>query len=156
MEWSGAGTATQLVDIGVVEAGAEAAPALVRPSSTRGRKSWSRQAREEWLRTKLTADARWYARTGVPFYRQTELLIPQAISQFYLGSVGVVGFQTITLPAALHELGMRRARDEILFDVWPHEIISPRAGRHVMVEMLPISVSERDVSSCPCRPLHGA
>ena len=207
IDWSGAATATEGVDIAIVEAGQKSSPAVVRPPAIRGRKRWSRQACEEWLRPKLRAaeprtlvlvdagfaypsgaartlvgaaswmdlvkamgqlyrthrtaravgqylndqfrdgapfrfdagrsDARWYARYGIPYYRQTELLVPQAISEFYLGSGGAVGFHTITFLATLDDLIRRRKDGETAFDVWPYEVTLPRGQRHVVVECYP-------------------
>lgn len=82
------------------------------------------------------ADARWYARHLVPYYRQTELLVPQAISELYFGSGAAVGFHTITFLAALDDLILRRDAGELAFDVWPFEIASAPRG-HVVVECYP-------------------
>jgi len=45
---------------------------------------------------------------GVPYYRHTELVAPQAISQWYLGSGGNVGFHSITGMAAIDDLIKQR------------------------------------------------
>ena len=207
VDWSGAGAATDGVDIAVVEAGRAGAPAVVPPSSMdgRARKRWSRDACEAWLagvlasdaptlvlvdagfaypsgaaramvsatdwralvkeiaalyRTHGTAravatainarfpdgapfrfnearaDARWYARHHVAYYRQAELLVPQAISELYFGSGAVVGYHTVTLLAALDAMIARREKNELAFDVWPFEIASAPRG-HVLVECYP-------------------
>lgn len=75
-------------------------------------------------------DLRWYAAHHVPYYRQTELLVPQTISEFYLGSGSAVGFHTITLLAALDALRNR----SVAFAVWPFE---DAAEGHVLAECYP-------------------
>ncbi len=92
------------------------------------------------------ADARWYARHGVPYYRQTELLVPQTISEFYLGSGAAVGFHTITVLATLDALTQRREDGDVAFDVWPQEVASPREGRHVIAECYPALCRSRSVA----------
>lgn len=45
-------------------------------------------------------DFRFYLDSGTPYYRLVEMAVPQAVSQWYLGSGGTVGFSTITGMAA--------------------------------------------------------
>jgi len=207
IDWSGAATATDGVDLAIVVGEGRGSARVVRPPAIRGRTKWSRLACEEWLRTQLTAnaprtlvlidagfsypsgaarllvgakswtelvhamgercrthgtargvgahinerfadgapfrfdairsDARWYARNEIAYYRQTELLVPQVISEFYLGSGAAVGFHTITLLATLSALMRDRERGDLAFDVWPQETFAPRAGRHVLAECYP-------------------
>lgn len=82
-------------------------------------------------------DARFYLDSGVAYYRLVETAIPQAISQWYLGAGGVVGFHTITGLSALHDLLARRQRGEVDFLVWPQECCTPDNGKHILVESYP-------------------
>jgi len=83
------------------------------------------------------SDLRFYMTAGVGYYRLVELAVPQAISQWYFGSGGTVGFHTITGLAALHDLILRREQKEIDFLVWPHECDDPDSGTHLIVESYP-------------------
>jgi hypothetical protein len=74
---------------------------------------------------------------GVAYYRLTELIAPQAISQWYLGSGGTVGFHSITGMAAIDDLIQRREAGELDFTVWPQETLEPNGDRHVLVESYP-------------------
>ena len=81
-------------------------------------------------------DRRFYDSHDVPYYRLTEIAIPQAISQWYLGSGGKVGSHTITGLAGLAELLRRRDAGELAFAVWPQEWVRlprrpPRCGREL-------------------------
>src|SRR5262249_8092440 len=49
-------------------------------------------------------DFRFYSDNGVAYYRLTELIAPQGISQWYLGSGGTVGFHTISGLSEIHHL----------------------------------------------------
>ncbi len=82
-------------------------------------------------------DFRFYLDNETPYYRLVEIAIPQAISQWYLGSGGTVGFSSITGMAALRYLMDMRAQGEIDFRVWPQEGLVPEANKHVIVESYP-------------------
>ncbi len=83
------------------------------------------------------ADFCFYLDEKVSYYRLVETVIPQAISQWYLGSGGTVGFSSITGMAALRHLMNMRAQGEIDFRVWPQEGLTPDADKHVIVESYP-------------------
>lgn len=76
-----------------------------------------------------------YLANDVAYYRLTELAAPQAISQWYLGSGGTVGFHTITGLSAIDSLMSSRDKGELDFSVWPFEEVSP--GQSVIVETYP-------------------
>lgn len=80
-------------------------------------------------------DFRFYLDHGIGYYRLTELIAPQAISQWYLGSGGTVGFHTITGLAAIDYLLNLRERKKIDCVVWPFEDLTPDG--HVLVESYP-------------------
>lgn len=80
-------------------------------------------------------DFRFYLANGVAYYRLTEMAAPQAISQWYLGSGGTVGFHTITGLSAIDWLMSHRETDGLRFSVWPFEGV--RADDHVLVETYP-------------------
>jgi hypothetical protein len=80
-------------------------------------------------------DYRFYVQKGVPYYRLTELAAPQAISQWYLGSGGAVGFHTITGWSALNHLLDLREKGEVRFKVWPHETLTPEGN--TLIESYP-------------------
>jgi hypothetical protein len=88
-------------------------------------------------------DFRFYLDQGVPYYRLTELIAPQGISQWYLGSGGTVGFHTITGLAAIHSLIQERSAGTLEFVVWPHETLEPNGSQHVLVESYPA------ICACP-------
>ena len=90
------------------------------------------------------ADFRFYVDHGVAYFRLTDLAAPQAISHWYLGSGGTVGFHTITGMAALHHLLGRREAGEIDFRVWPHEVVEPDGRTHVLAESYPALCSTAD------------
>lgn len=100
------------------------------------------------------ADFRFHADHDVAYYRLTELIAPQAISQWYLGSGGTVGFHTITGLAAIQHLIERREAGEIDFRVWPHEVLKPDGG-HILVESYPAICRPPDDATAawwgPCR-----
>ena len=100
-------------------------------------------------------DYRFYLDHGGGYYRIAEMAVPQAISQWYLGSGGTVGFHTITGLASLAVLLSRRDAGELYFDVWPQEVLEPRADRHVLVESYPaISPKLDDKHYDPCADDH--
>lgn len=80
-------------------------------------------------------DFRFYLANDVAYYRLTELAAPQAISQWYLGSGGTVGFHTITGLSAIDWLVSLRENGELKFAVWPFEEVSP--NQSVLVETYP-------------------
>ena len=96
------------------------------------------------------SDFRFYAANEVAYYRLTELIAPQAISQWYLGSGGTVGFHTITGLAAIHHLIERRKAKEINFQVWPQEVRRPDGSCHVLAESYPAVCPQPDDWG-PCR-----
>ncbi len=80
-------------------------------------------------------DFRFYLDHGVAYYRLTELAAPQAISQWYLGSGGTVGFHTMTGLAAIDWLIGLREGGQLRFSVWPFEEVHP--DEPVLVETYP-------------------
>lgn len=80
-------------------------------------------------------NSRFYLDSGIPYYRLVEQFVPQAISQWYMGSGATVAFSTITGLAALGDLLARRDRLEIDFTVHPFE--PQRLGVHTLVEVYP-------------------
>ena len=88
-------------------------------------------------------DFRFYSDNGVAYYRLTELIAPQGISQWYLGSGGTVGFHTITGLSALDYLIRERDAGKLDFVVWPHESLVPDGKKHVLAESYPA------VCACP-------
>jgi hypothetical protein len=80
---------------------------------------------------------RFYLDRQVAYFRQTELIAPQAISQWYLGSGGTVGFHTISGLSALDFLIQKREARELDFVVWPQEQLVPDGKKHVVVESYP-------------------
>lgn len=82
-------------------------------------------------------DFRFYLDNRIPYYRLVEMAVPQAISQWYLGSGGTVGFSTITGMAALDHLMTLRKKGDLNFRVWPQEGIAPEDDKHVIVESYP-------------------
>ena len=87
---------------------------------------------------------------GVAYYRLTELIAPQAISQWYLGSGGNVGFHSITGIAMLDDLIRRREAGQLDFEVWPQETPLPTGERHVLVESYP-AICPKPSDFGPCR-----
>jgi hypothetical protein len=88
-------------------------------------------------------DFRFYLDKGIAYYRLTELIAPQGISQWYLGSGGTVGFHTISGLSAINFLIREREAGRLDFVVWPHESLSPDGTKHVLVESYPA------VCNCP-------
>ena len=82
-------------------------------------------------------DYRFYLDHGVAYYRLVEVTVPQAISQWYLGAGGTVGFHTISGLAALTDLLSRRDGGELSFVVWPQESFEPPFDQHLIVESYP-------------------
>jgi hypothetical protein len=94
-------------------------------------------------------DFRFYSDNGVAYYRLTELIAPQAISQWYLGSGGTVGFHTISGLSAINHLVHEREAGRLDFVVWPHESLTPDRTKHVLVESYPaVCVCPGDYSPC--------
>lgn len=93
-------------------------------------------------------DFRFYLQHGVSYYRLTELAAPQAISQWYLGSGGTVGFHSITGMSALDELLDERDAGNLRFSVWPFEAV--KADEHVLVESYP-AICPKCVEDAECR-----
>jgi hypothetical protein len=80
-------------------------------------------------------DFRFYLDHGIPYFRATELAAPQAISQWYMGSGGTVGFHTITGLSAIDWLIGLRDVGHLPFAVWAFEEVEP--SQHVLVETYP-------------------
>ena len=99
------------------------------------------------------SDYRFYVDNGVAYYRLTELAAPQAISQWYLGSGGVVGFHSITGMAAIAQLIDLREKSELDFQVWPQEGEQLDGGKHVLVESYP-AICPRRYDDGQCRDDH--
>jgi hypothetical protein len=100
-------------------------------------------------------DYRFYIDNEVAYYRQTELVAPQAISQWYLGSGGTVGFHTISGLAAIDGLMKRRDAGLCDFVVWPQETLQPDGKRHVLVESYPaICPLPTDFGPCLVKDSH--
>lgn len=94
-------------------------------------------------------DFRFYLDHGISYYRLAEIAVPQAISQWYLGAGGTVGFSSITGMSALHHLMELRERGEADFSVWPQEGSVPEAGKHVLAESYPAIYPEpSDYGGC--------
>jgi hypothetical protein len=94
-------------------------------------------------------DYRFYLDNATPYYRLVEMAVPQAISQWYLGAGGTVGFSSITGMAALHYLTEMRQKGEIDFRVWPQEGLLPEEGKHIIVESYPaIYAKPPDYGDC--------
>jgi hypothetical protein len=91
-------------------------------------------------------DFRFYLDHGVAYYRLTELAAPQAISQWYLGSGGTVGFHTITGLSAIDCLLRLRETGHLRFSVWPFEEVHP--SEHVLVETYPAICPKCHHSPC--------
>lgn len=96
---------------------------------------------------------RFYLDKSVAYYRLTEIVVPQAISQWYLGSGGTVGFHTITGLAALSRLLAERDAREIAFHVWPQEGLTIAGALHVVAEGYPAVCAALDTFG-PCRDDH--
>lgn len=80
------------------------------------------------------ADFRFYVRHAVAYYRLIELVMPQAISVWYMGSGATVGFHTITGLVCLATLFDHRDRGRVDFSVWPHEATRGPFHSHVLLE----------------------
>jgi len=88
-------------------------------------------------------DGRFYRRHRVAYYRQVEALVPQAISPWYLGSGGKVGYHTISGMFTLAQLLARRDRGELDFTVWPHEGTTLADEGHAIVECYPAAMGAK-------------
>ena len=98
------------------------------------------------------SDFRFYLDQGISYYRLTELLAPQAISQWYLGSGGTVGFHTMSGFHSLNMLLLLREMKMVDFEVWPHENLKPDGSRNVLVESYPaITPQLEEEEYGPCR-----
>lgn len=95
-------------------------------------------------------DFRFYSDNGVAYYRLTELIAPQGISQWYMGSGGKVGFHTISGLAAINYLVQKREEGRLDFVVWPHESLTPDGTKHVLVESYP-AICPYSGDYGPCR-----
>ncbi len=94
-------------------------------------------------------DFRFYSDNGVAYYRLTELIAPQAMSQWYCGSGGKVSFHTITGLSMINDLIEGRRRGGLDFVIWPQETLVPDGTKHVLVESYPaIRASSADSGSC--------
>ena len=98
-------------------------------------------------------DYRFYVDRQVSYYRLADQLAPQAISQWYLGSGGTVGFHSISGLAAVGWLLELRDQGQVDFDVWPQEVWKPRPGRSVLVECYP-ALYPRLSDYGPCEDSH--
>ena len=98
-------------------------------------------------------DFRFYADKGIAYYRLTELIAPQGISQWYLGAGGTVGFHTITGLSAINHLIQERKFGRLDFVVWPHESLAPDGTKHVLAESYPAICRDPDDFG-PCRDQH--
>jgi hypothetical protein len=96
------------------------------------------------------ADFRFYVQHGVPYYRVIELVVPQAISVWYVGSGATVGFHTITGLVCLASLLDQRDQGLIDFSVWPHEGVTGLPSGHVLLEGYP-AVFPKLADFGPCR-----
>ena len=92
-------------------------------------------------------DHRFYLDHAVPYYRLVELVVPEALSVWYLGSGATVGFHTITGLALLGSLLDRRDAGLLDFVVWPQEGLQ---DCHVLVEGYPAALP-RPESFGPCQ-----
>jgi hypothetical protein len=82
-------------------------------------------------------DFRFYADNGIPYYRLTELIAPEAISQWYFGPGATVGYSTITGLSTIDHLIREREAEKLDFVVWPHECLAPSGAKHVLAESYP-------------------
>jgi hypothetical protein len=97
------------------------------------------------------SDFRFYLDSQVAYYRQTELMAAQAISQWYLCKAPTVGFHTISGLSALDFLIQKREAEQIEFVVWPQEDRTPDGKKHVLVESYP-AICPLPADFGPCRP----
>lgn len=82
-------------------------------------------------------DNSFYRNHGVAYYRAVDMIMPQCLSPFYLGSGATVGFHTITCLRTISRLLALRDAGEVSFHVWPQEGIAPRSDVHVIAECYP-------------------
>jgi|GEM_PF-2930465 len=78
-----------------------------------------------------------YRAGGFGYYRLTELFIPEAKSQWYVGPGAQVGQSTITGLSMLACLLEQRDELGLEFVVWPHESQRLPSNGHVLVETYP-------------------
>lgn len=95
-------------------------------------------------------DYHFYLHHNVAYYRSIEVMLPQAISQWYFGAGPKVASHTITGLASLAELLRRRDEGELSFVVWPQEGLAPLSDKHVLVESYP-SIYPEPEDYGPCR-----
>ncbi len=96
------------------------------------------------------SDFRFYLDNGVHYWRGTEAIVPQAISQWYLGHGATVGYHTITGMNALNRLLVLREQGNCDFAIWPFEDVGKK--NNVIVESYPAICRARDIG--PCRTDH--
>jgi hypothetical protein len=99
---------------------------------------------------KTRNDFRFYRDHGVAYYRLAELVAPQAISQWYLGSGKTVGFHTLTGLAAIDWLIGLRDAGKVDFCVWPHETLQPDGERNLLAESYP-AICPALADNGPCK-----
>ena len=83
------------------------------------------------------ANFRFYLDYEIAYYRLVEVVVPQAMSQWYFPKGPRVASSTITGMAALDCLMRIREQEKIDFQVWPQEDLVPNAGKHILVESYP-------------------
>jgi len=83
------------------------------------------------------SDYVFYRDNDIAYYRLTELIAPQALSQWYLGSGATVGFHTITGLSALSDLLRQRDANKFAFKVWPFEALNKDEHQHIFAESYP-------------------
>ena len=76
-----------------------------------------------------------YLSKGISYFRLVERFIPQAISQWYIGSGPTVGLSSIAGMALLGRLLRRRAEGECKFRIFPFETFE--SDSHGIVEIYP-------------------
>jgi hypothetical protein len=81
------------------------------------------------------ANFQFYLANGISYLRLVERFVPQAISQWYIGSGATVGLSSIAGMALLGRLLRRREKGECKFQVFPFENLE--ADSHVIVEIYP-------------------
>jgi hypothetical protein len=99
------------------------------------------------------SDFRFYLDHEIAYFRLTELIAPQAISQWYLGSGATVGLQTISGLYAIDRLVREREAGKFDFVVWPLECLDPDGTKHVIAESYP-SICPKFVDTVQCRNNH--
>jgi hypothetical protein len=87
------------------------------------------------FRDKDRSNFHFYLSNGVPYLRLVEQFVPQAISQWYMGSGATVALSSITGMALLGRLLRLRHKGECKFRVFPFENIELEL--HAIVEIYP-------------------